>query len=328
MIPEKKIISSLALPMEPEGLAFLASNFYYSWDRRVREVFPLLDADLWEKSNHNPITLLKALSPDKIEELRINRSFISRLEKSVEIQINYIAGDSANWFRQTPVVAQSKDLCVAYFSMEFGVTSFLKIYSGGLGVLSGDHLKSVSDLGLPLVGIGLFYARGYFTQGLNADGWQVEQYPTNKPDELPIEIVRDDSQKLLIFSVPLANREIKVRAWKASIGRISLYLLDTNIPELNSSEDCEITGELYGGDSDNRIKQEIRTRLWRSEIASIVRAEAIDLPHERGSLQFRFTGKNLSDHRRKWWKSHFSSSAGFDKGHDGLYDSHSCTRRN
>jgi len=216
-----------------------------------------VDEDLWEKSANNPVLLLKNLSPDKIEELRINRLFISKLEAAVEIQRKYISGDSDSWFRRSFGSSESNDLCVAYFSMEFGVASFLKIYSGGLGVLSGDHLKSASDLGIPLVGIGLFYARGYFTQGLNADGWQVEQYPINKSEDLPIELMRDASQKPLAFSVPLANREIKVRAWKVSVGRTSLYLLDTDIPELNSPDDCKITAELYGGDSDTRIKQEI-----------------------------------------------------------------------
>ncbi len=146
---------------------------------------------------------------------------------------------------------------VAYFSMEFGVASYLKVYSGGLGVLSGDHLKSASDLGVPLVGIGLFYTRGYFSQGLNPDGWQVERYPMNRPEDLPIELVTTEPGIPLVFSVPLADREVQVRAWKALVGRVSLYLLDTNIPGQNSVEDCEITGELYGGDSDTRIKQEI-----------------------------------------------------------------------
>jgi glycogen phosphorylase len=147
---------------------------------------------------------------------------------------------------------------VAYFSMEFGIASFLKIYSGGLGILSGDHLKSTSDLGIPLVGVGLFYTHGYFSQGINADGWQIEQYLTNNSENLPLELVLDQiSGETLIFSVPLAAREVKVKAWKTFVGQIPLYLLDTNIPGQNSREDCEITSELYGGDSDTRIKQEI-----------------------------------------------------------------------
>lgn len=246
------------IPSELEGLSFLASNFYYCWDREISDVFSLIDSDFWKKSSHNPVVLLKTVSSSRLDELRTDDTFLLELQKSVELQKKYLADDSDKWFGQTYPTSEVGGVSVAYFSMEFGVTSYLKIYSGGLGVLSGDHLKSSSDLGIPLVGIGLFYSRGYFSQELDRNGWQVEFYPTNNPEDLPIEqLVTSDSKGPLIFPVPLAEREVKVRVWKASVGRIPLYLLDTNLPGQNSDDDCKITSELYGGDTDTRIKQEV-----------------------------------------------------------------------
>ena len=246
------------LPSELHVLEILGSNFYYSWNRSIREVFAAVDAGSWDRSGHNPITLLRKLSKERIEELRYDEKFQALLRDAVRTQLEYLDGGAGKWFATTYPSKGAREVEVAYFSMEFGIVSYLRIYSGGLGVLSGDHLKSSSDLGIPLVAIGLFYTRGYFSQGLNADGWQVEHYPANNPEDLPLQIlVNGDSREILVFSVPLADREIKVKAWKAQVGTISLYLLDTNLPGVNSPEDCEITSELYGGDSDLRIKQEI-----------------------------------------------------------------------
>jgi glycogen phosphorylase len=245
------------LPNELHGLETLGSNFYYSWNRGIREVFVAVDRESWDRSGHNPITLLRKLSSERIEELRRDEKFLTLLQNAVKTQLEYL-GRGSKWFATTYPSKEVREVEVAYFSMEFGIVSYLRIYSGGLGVLSGDHLKSSSDLGIPLVAIGLFYTRGYFSQGLNPDGWQMEHYPANNPEDLPLQIlVNNDSKETLVFSVPIADREIKVRAWKAQVGTISLYLLDTNLPGLNSPEDCEITSELYGGDSDLRIKQEI-----------------------------------------------------------------------
>lgn len=258
MSAAKKVIDIPNLPEELQGLTFLASNLYYTWSREVREIFHLADRDSWVQSGHNPISVLKKLSPDRIHKLQRDSSFVSKLEHSVRLQKKYLADYSESWFTRSYEDQGIENSLVAYFSMEFGAASCLKIYSGGLGVLSGDHLKSSSDLGIPLVGIGLFYNTGYFSQGLNADGWQIEYYPTNKPEDLPIEpVVKRHSDEPLIFPVSLADRVVKVRVWKVSVGRVPLYLLDTYIPGENSTEDCSITRELYGGDSDNRIKQEI-----------------------------------------------------------------------
>ncbi len=161
------------------------------------------------------------------------------------------------WFHKTYGFLE-KNYVIAYFSAEFAVASCLRTYSGGLGVLSADHLKSASDLGIPLVGVGLFYKRGYFSQNLTPDGWQTESYPENDPNNLAIEpVLEKESKEPLVISVPIKDRQVRVRAWKVSVGRVPLYLLDTNVPGLNSKEDCEITAELYGGDISTRIKQEI-----------------------------------------------------------------------
>ena len=254
MISEK--ISEL--PAELQGLGTLTSNFYYSWKRNIRDVFAVIDETTWDHSGHNPVSIIDRLTAERLDELRRDQRFLSRLEQAVETQREYLDDNESKWFAKTYPEARNRENLVAYFSMEFGVVSYLKIYSGGLGVLSGDHLKSSSDLGIPLVGIGLFYSRGYFSQGLNADGWQVEHYPPNRPEDLPIQrVIDENTKKPLVFSVPLADREVKVKAWKAEVGRIPLYLLDTNLPGENTPEDCEITSELYGGDSDTRIKQEI-----------------------------------------------------------------------
>lgn len=244
------------LPEELVGLSFLSSNFYFTWDRRIGEIFSTLDPKLWEETGRNPQALLDRISTERIEELKSDRRFLSRLDEAVEIQRSYLSPSLNRWFNLT--FPYRGDGLVAYFSMEFGIGSFLKIYSGGLGILSGDHLKSASDLGVPMVGIGLFYSRGYFSQSLNSEGWQLENYPPNRPVDLPIELVSDEETGgTLVFAVPLANRDVMVRVWRANVGRTPLYLLDTNLAGQNSAEDCQITSELYGGDSDTRIKQEI-----------------------------------------------------------------------
>ncbi len=216
--------------------------------------------------------MIRELSPARIEELRCDEGFLALLQRGVLAQHEYLSNRGDKWFPRRYPPTRAREVEVAYFSMEFGIVSYLRIYSGGLGVLSGDHLKSSSDLGIPLVAIGLFYSRGYFSQTLNSEGWQIEQYPVNIQEDLPLEIVKDrDSGKPLLFSVPLADREIIVRTLKAHVGTISLYLLDTNLPGLNSPGDCEITGELYGGDSDLRIKQEIILGFGGARLLRILR---------------------------------------------------------
>lgn len=243
-------------PSLPEKLAILqelARNLLWTWNHDFVELFQRIDRDLWERVDHNPVRLLGLVPQERFDELRQSDSFISHLERVTNFYHAYMKRKT--WYQKN-FAQDNPDLCIAYFSMEYGITEALPIYSGGLGVLSGDHLKSASDLGLPLVAIGLLYQEGYFKQYLNADGWQQERYPINDFYNMPIGQIFDENGEILKISVPMQNYIVHARIWKIQVGRIPLYLLDTNIPE-NSKEAHDITDKLYGGDSDMRIKQEI-----------------------------------------------------------------------
>jgi glycogen phosphorylase len=234
----------------------ISFNLYWTWDRQVARVFELIDTAAWEGVGHNPVLLLRNVPSSRLNELSRDDDFVATLMESRDIQRRYLAREDT-WFRRKYGTSRENDL-VAYFSAEFGIAPFLRIYSGGLGVLSGDHLKSASDLGVPVIGVGLFYKRGYFSQAISHDSRQMESYPANEPHDLPIEQVSDpNSHEPLIISIPLAEKQLRVMAWRVHVGRVDLLLLDTNLPHLNSKEDCAITGELYGGDAETRIKQEI-----------------------------------------------------------------------
>jgi glycogen phosphorylase len=250
-------INFLKLPETLNPLVPLASNLYWVWNRRIRRIFEEIDIAAWDGLGHNPVLLLQRISDLRYKELSSNQEFVTRLSRAYDIQREYLHKKEDTWFRRTFGMLERNEL-VAYFSAEFGLTECLRTYSGGLGILSGDHLKSASDLGIPLVGIGIFYRRGYFSQSLTPDGWQLESYPENNPSELPMEPALDpNSKEPLVVSVPIEDRQIRVKAWRVAVGRVTLLLLDTNLPGLNSREDCEITAELYGGDIHTRIKQEI-----------------------------------------------------------------------
>ena len=255
MIEVKNDPDFLGLPQGLQPLRVLSGNLYWTWDRRISRVFERIDPERWNREN-NPVQLIKGLSPARIEELSRDESFLTDLSIANAVQRGYVSAVAGSWFVKTYGLPRN-DL-VAYFSAEYGLASCLRIYSGGLGVLSGDHLKSASDLGIPLVGVGLFYRGGYFAQSLTNDGWQMESYPENELHSLPVEPVLDrDSSEPLTIRVQLGDRNVAIRAWRISVGRVFLYLLDTNIRGVNSPSDCDITSELYGGDSELRIKQEI-----------------------------------------------------------------------
>jgi starch phosphorylase len=250
------MLNKLELPQDLRPLEQLAENLYWNWNRKIRSVFEYMDPAAWEGLGHNPILLLNRISKSRLDILASDRNFKSILAEAYDVQRKYFDRKDT-WFEKNygPLAQGS---LIAYFSAEFGFAECFKIYSGGLGILAGDHLKSASDNGIPLVGIGLFYKRGYFSQSVDQSGWQLESYPENNPQELPCKpVLEKDSHEPLIISIPLDERQVRIRAWKVSIGRISLYLLDSNVPGLNSKHDCEITAELYGGDHDTRIKQEI-----------------------------------------------------------------------
>jgi starch phosphorylase len=242
-----------ALPASLERLRELAYNLKWAWDHDAIDLFRRLDRDLWETSGHNPVLMLGTIGQERLEQAAADDGFMAHLERVGRDLDRYVQAKST-WFSRT--YPDGAGACMAYFSAEFGLTESLSIYGGGLGMLAGDHLKSASDLGLPLVGVGLLYQEGYFHQYLNPDGWQQEQYPDNDFYNLPLVLVRQLSGSPLIVEVELPGRVLRAQVWQAQAGRVPLYLLDTNI-EANRPDDRNITDKLYGGDNDMRIRQEI-----------------------------------------------------------------------
>lgn len=240
------------LPEPLQGLQKLAYNMWWCWNHDAVSLLRRIDDDLFEQVENSPVKLLGSLSQQRLDELLEDDGFRVHLDRVEEALNRYMS--SSTWFQET--YGENNPTRIAYFSAEFGIHESVPIYSGGLGVLAGDHLKAASDLGIPLVGVGLMYREGYFRQYLNVDGWQQERYPENDFFNLPlIPETKPDGTPLQI-SVPFPGREVWVRIWRIQVGRVPLYLLDTNIPR-NSAEDRNITAQLYGGDADMRVRQEM-----------------------------------------------------------------------
>ena len=217
-------------------------------------LFLRIDEQLWEKSQRMPKWLMATVSQKRLEELSKDEDFIAHLNFVEKLYRNYQTNKDT-WYNK--IKGEGKEnFLTAYFSMEYGIGEGLPIYSGGLGMLAGDHIKSTSDLGLPLIGVGLFYQKGYVKQVLNKDGWQGEEYPENDWAHMSVEAVRNDKGNNLTVDIPLGREVVKAMIWRVPVGRTSLYLLDTNLPE-NPPAHRTITEQLYGGDRENRIKQEI-----------------------------------------------------------------------
>lgn len=252
----QKIRSFTILPALPEPIKELktvAKNIYWCWNDDIVDLFKRIDPNLWEKCGHNPVKLLGTVSQARLEDLAQNEGFIYQLNQVVEKLNVYL--EAPTWYEKINGKNNTKPV-IAYFSAEFGLHESIPIFSGGLGILAGDHLKSASDLGVPLVGIGLLYQNGYFRQYLNSDGWQQEHYLENDFYNMPIEMVRKKSQRPLTVSIPFPQRNVIAQVWKTQVGRVPLYLLDTNV-SANSEQDRQITSALYGGDNEMRIRQEI-----------------------------------------------------------------------
>jgi glycogen phosphorylase len=239
------------LPPALERLRDIALNIWWAWAPVAREMFVRIDDELWEEVHGNPIELLSRVDQERLDELATDDAFLSHLEAAWQTFQRYMSREG--WFSRT--FPHASGARIAYFSMEYGLHESLPIYSGGLGVLAGDHLKTASDLGLPLVGVGLAYAEGYFRQILNDDGWQNERYPLNDWHRLPVSPVMQGSSRLII-RVRYPDREVQAQLWRVQVGRVPLFLLDANL-EQNRPEDRSITGPLYGGDQEFRIRQEI-----------------------------------------------------------------------
>jgi starch phosphorylase len=240
------------LPAALERLRDIAYNLWWSWSPLGEELFVRLQPDLWDEVRGNPIELLSRIEQPRLDELAADDAFTSQLDAVWQTFQRYMQREG--WFSRTyPEAAGAR---IAYFSMEYGIHECLPIYSGGLGVLAGDHLKTASDLGLPLVGVGLAYAEGYFRQVLNADGWQGERYPINDWRRMPVSPVLDGNGNRLVIRVQYPDGIVYAQLWKIQVGRVPLLLLDSNL-EQNSPADRAITGPLYGGDQEFRVRQEI-----------------------------------------------------------------------
>lgn len=240
------------LPEPLQALRTVGMNLWFSWNPDANRLFQALDPDLWEEYNHNPVMVLANLSSERKSEILEDAAFMDRV-RDIERQYEDYVSTTRNYsFKlERPI-----DYRIAYFSMEYGLSECLPIYSGGLGILSGDHLKSASNLCFPLIGVGLLYQKGYFAQYLNIDGWQQESYPDNDFYNLPVSPVLDSAGNQAFFDLDLESRKVKVLIWKIQVGRVPLYVLDTSHPS-NSESARRITAELYGGDVEMRMQQEI-----------------------------------------------------------------------
>ena len=246
-----KIISHTVKPKIPAVLSPLeeiAHNLWLSWNFDAIMLFIRLDYDVWLQCDQNPAKMLGMVSQERYDELALDDSYLAALKEVNAKFERYKGGET--WYKG------SRAETVAYFSMEYGLDVSLPVYSGGLGILSGDHMKTASDMGLPLVGVGLLYRQGYFKQYLNPDGFQQESYPENDWYNMPVHRCLDTQGKAVKIAVDMAGRLVAAQIWEVKVGRSSLYLLDTNIEE-NSREDRPITAALYGGDKETRIRQEL-----------------------------------------------------------------------
>ncbi len=248
-----KVISSL--PEALNRLTELAYNLRWAWDHETINLFRRLGGELWEESNHNPVRMLGLVSQSKLTTLARDEGFMAHYERVLAANDQYLASGDKAWYPAEFGLEENPQ--IAYFSFEFGLTESVPNYSGGLGVLAGDHLKAASDLNVPLVGVGLLYQQGYFRQYLNVDGWQQERYPENDFYTMPLQLVVDAEGEPVRISVEIAGRPVYAQIWQVKVGRIDLYLLDTNIPQNPDRAMQDLTDQLYGGDLEMRIRQEI-----------------------------------------------------------------------
>ncbi|MGB8405479.1 MAG: glycosyltransferase family 1 protein [Mycobacterium sp.] len=247
------------LPESLAALERLSINLRWSWHKPTQDLFVAIDPALWEQVGADPVALLGAVSPARLDELAADAGFVGQVAHRANDLDNYLSRPM--WYQQQVADADEGGPAmpkgIAYFSMEFGVAEVLPNYSGGLGILAGDHLKSASDLGLPLIAVGLYYRSGYFKQSLTADGWQHENYPSLDPQGLPLRLLTGaDGQPALVSLALPESQVLKARVWVAQVGRIPLLLLDSDVPE-NDHDLRGVTDRLYGGDQEHRIKQEL-----------------------------------------------------------------------
>ncbi|VBA57126.1 Glycogen phosphorylase [Mycobacterium attenuatum] len=256
------------LPDRLAALDQLSTNLRWSWEKATQDLFASIDPALWASCGNDPVAVLGAVKPARLDELALDEEFLRRLDEQAADLNDYLSRPL--WYQQQEQGYQQQEqtgtaaasgltlpASIAYFSMEFGIAEVLPNYSGGLGILAGDHLKAASDLGLPLIAVGLYYRSGYFRQSLTADGWQQETYPSLDPHGLPLRLLTYASGDPVLVELALPDSaQLRARIWIAQVGRVPLLLLDSDIPE-NEHELRSVTDRLYGGDQEHRIKQEI-----------------------------------------------------------------------
>src|ERR1051326_1518620 len=245
--PIKEFLVRPALPPSLNRLSELAYNVLWSWDHTIRSLFRRIDPALWKACDHNPVLMLGRVPQATLERSAADPRFLSLYRKACESYDSYLH----------KLEPPSDEKLIAYFSMEYGLAACIPIYSGGLGILSGDHLKASSDADISLVGVGLLYQKGYLQQSLNQDGWQQERNPVNDFYALPVKPVLQDDGSELHVEVRLPSGIVHIKVWQIAVGRVKLYLLDTNIPQNERLDHRDITDQLYGGDIHTRIRQEI-----------------------------------------------------------------------
>jgi glycogen phosphorylase len=240
------------LPEPLKPLGDLVNNLRWSWHPETQDVFAAIDPTVWESSGFDPVRLLGSISARRLDELARDEEFVGKLGRAHDALQEYLTGD--RWFQS---LGDDAPRAIAYFSPEFGITAVLPQYSGGLGILAGDHLKTASDLGVPIVGVGLLYRHGYFRQSLSREGWQQERYPVHDPDGLPISVLReaDGSPAKITIDLP-GDESLTARIWIAQVGRVPLLLMDSDVEE-NSDVIREVTDRLYGGTTEHRLRQEM-----------------------------------------------------------------------
>ena len=252
-----KLLGSLsvfpALPDRLERLPELVFNMWWSWSPEALNMFETIDPVFWDQTNHNPVKLLRLVSPDRLQELTEDAEFLVSYD-AVMTAFDVYMNPKSTWYSRT--YPDRRNEVIAYFSAEFGLHESLPIYSGGLGVLAGDHCKSASDLGLPFIGVGFLYPQGYFTQQIDDEGMQEAIYVKLEFAEAPALPALDAHGNEIMISVQLPGRSVYAKVWRIQVGRIPLYLLDTDV-NLNAADDRELAARLYGGNMEMRVAQEI-----------------------------------------------------------------------